>query len=114
MIRSSARMPTEHAREYLSTLTSFARLTGSSAVDDDAHALLQLPKGYSVLEAREQFLDIAIYASSMSDVMMLEDIVSDQLDAIASGEELRYQWVVAPEPQNFVFAANAPARRRQP
>jgi hypothetical protein len=96
MIRSTARMQTGRAKEYLVSLASASRIGALNGGDDDTHALLQLPKGYCVLTAGGQFLDVAIYASSMSDVVMLEDIVSDRLDAVAGDDELHYQWIVLP------------------
>lgn len=92
MIGSCAHLRTEHARTYLAWLTGAPRLNASDVTEDNGYALLQLPKGYCVLTAEEQGLDVSVYAESMSDVVMLEDMISDCLDAVAS-DDAHYLWL---------------------
>ena len=47
--------------------------------------------------AGDGYLDIEISANSLSNASLIEDAVSDRLDALAIDEELHYQWIVAPE-----------------
>lgn len=97
MITSFARVRTEHAKAYLGLIVGISQRGGSAHCDDDAHASLELRSGHCELAADDLFLDVSITANSVFDAVMLEDIVSDRLDDVATGEELRYQWIMAPD-----------------
>ena len=110
MITSFARVRTEHAREHLAFLIALSGRSNLRHANDDMRALVQLQTGYCEFAVGDGFLDVSITASSISDAVALEDVVSDRLDDAAQGEELHYQWIMTPESSRAVPSATRPIR----
>jgi len=95
MTHSHAHVRTERASLYLRRLTNSLQC---SAVPQ-TRAVIHFPVGRCELVAGNGYLDIEISANS--DASLIEDAISDRLEALAIDEELHYQWIVAPEYTNI-------------
>lgn len=91
MTHSLAHVRTERANLYLRCLTN--NLHGAA----QNRATIQFPVGRCELIAGNGYLDIEISANSLSDASLIEDAISDRLEALAINEELHYQWIIASE-----------------
>jgi hypothetical protein len=109
MTTTFAHVPTRYAGQYFARLATLWRRRWPSIAIEDGHAVIALDIGTAEFTAAHDFLDITITASSGADAALLEDTVSDYLDALADQEELRYQWIAPPSgnaeaPPHFLFA----------
>lgn len=91
MTLSHAHVRTKSAGRYLLWLSNRSHRAPQS------RAVILFPIGRCELVASDDYLDIEISANSLSMASLIEDAISDRLDALALDEELHYQWVVAPE-----------------
>ena len=96
MTMSFARVPTRRAADCLAVVAAEWQRSNPAVSYDCARAVVPLRLGTCELRAADGFLDVTITGRSISDVALLEDVVSEHLDDAAPGEELRYQWVMAP------------------
>lgn len=93
MTHSYAHVLTRRAILYLRCLTNNLY----SAAVPQTRAVIVFPVGRCELIAGNGYLDIEISANSLSDTSLIEDAISERLEALAIDEELQYQWIVAPE-----------------
>lgn len=96
MTHSHAHVRTARAALYLRSLTNNLY----SAAVPQTRAVIRFPVGRCEIIAGNGYLDIEISAASLFDASLIEDAISDRLEALAIDEELHYQWIVAPEYTN--------------
>jgi hypothetical protein len=96
MTTSFTRVRTRYAKDYLCLLVNHSTRSVSSESDGVQHAIIELQRGICKMTAGDRCLDISITADSISDAVMLEDVISECLDDVARGEELQYQWTLTP------------------
>ena len=93
MITSFATVHTARAGEYLFGLSRSWRGALPMSGDTLSRVEIAFPIGRAALEAEPDLLNITLTAASSHDVALLEDLISDHLDRLASGEDLSYQWL---------------------
>lgn len=97
MVMSYATVHTTLAGEYLIGLCR----TWHRALPESDEALTQVVipfvNGRVALAAGTDRLEIVLTAGTTRDAALLEDLVSDHLDRLSGGEELRYQWITSNE-----------------
>jgi hypothetical protein len=94
MTTSHAHVRTENSGRYILEISRAWLTSAISLVWDCSHAAIVLPYGHCELNAGHGFLDIRLAADSVSSIVSLENIISDQLDHVSRGEHLRYQWIL--------------------
>jgi hypothetical protein len=118
MTMTFAHVPTKYAEQYFARLAILWRRRWPSIAVENGHAVIALEIGTAEFTAARDFLDITITASSGADAALLEDAVSDYLDALADQEELHYQWIAPPPKQfgdatpRFFFSRRFPSENR--
>lgn len=108
MMTSYARVRTDYASQYLIALSKDWMRRLPAVTHDYTRAMIPFPIGACQLDAHENYLVVMLSAKTQSDAALLEDLISHQLDRLAGGEELHYQWVqtgheepvVTPVPDN--------------
>ena len=93
MITSYATVYTAHAGEYLFGLSRSWRGALPLSGQTLSHVEIAFPIGRCALDAESDSLAITLTAPSNHDVALLEDLISDHLDRLASNEDLSYQWL---------------------
>lgn len=94
MASSHTRIRTSHADDYRIRLSGGFFSKSPMLLQENRRTIVALPSARCELLAGEDFLDITLTAMSKNYVAFLEDVVSDGLDDVARGEELKYQWVL--------------------
>lgn len=92
MTISHARVRTGHASDYLIRLSKDWSRDIPTLAFDDRHAVISLPGARCELIAGEGFLDITLEASSTTQAVLLEHLLTGHLDSLARDEGLKYQW----------------------
>jgi hypothetical protein len=106
MIVSHAHVRTRRATLYLRRLSNNL----DCAARPQTRATILFPVGRCELAADNGYLDIEISANSLSNASLIEDAISDRLEALAIDEELRFQWIVAPPERTSIAGTRLYAR----
>jgi len=113
MITSYATVRTPHAGEYLIGLSHAWHRTSAEVGEAPTHIEVPFALGRVALDADGDRLEIVLTAGSNRDAALLEDLVSDHLDRLSSGEDLNYQWIgpndePLPQPWRHVSTPSEP------
>jgi len=95
-IRSYTTVRTAHAGEYLVGLCRAWHRTLPESGETPTRIDIPFANGRVALSAGADRLEIWLTAGSRRDNALLEDLVSDCLDRLSSGEDLQYQWTDRP------------------
>ena len=92
MVTSYAKVRTSRAGEYLIGLCQAWHRTLPELGETLTHIEIPFPNGRVAIDATADQLEFVLTAGSIRDTTLLEDLVSDQLDRLSCGEDIRYEW----------------------
>jgi hypothetical protein len=93
VITSYATIRTTFAIEYLAGLGRAWHRVSPVSDETPRHVEIPFPIGQVSLDADGEILDITLTASTSHNAALLEDLISEHLDRLSLGEDLRYQWL---------------------